>query len=149
MRIILLKDVSGVGQRGDVKEVSDGYALNFLFPRKLAEHATPKKIEEHATWAKAIEDARVKREQEGAATAARLQGVHITIQARANKLGKLYEQITPEIVVSRIQQEYGVVISPEAIKFPESVRKVGDSTVHIRLGASSVLLKIQIQAKNT
>ena len=98
MQVILLKDVSGVGQRGVIKNVMDGYALNFLIPRGLAEHATPKKIAEHEAWKKAVEESRKKREQEVAAIRTQLDGSRVTILIAANKLGKLYQHVTPEAI---------------------------------------------------
>ena len=147
MRIILLKDVRGVGQKGNVKNVSDGYALNMLIPRGFAEQATAQKITEHAEWQKAAEESREKREEEYASLAKRLDGSQITISVAANKLGKLYRHVTPEAIAEQIKKELDVVVPPDAIVFAEPLRKVGESTVRVRLGKSNTELKVQVADK--
>lgn len=145
MKVILLKDVSGIGQRGSVKDVTDGYALNFLIPKKLAEHATTGKILEHEAWSQAVEGARKKKEGEYDVLMSRLQNTHITIKARTNATGKLYEQVTPELVAERIQQQFNVSVPEDAIRFLEPIRQVGESTVRIHLGEKRASLVVHVE----
>ena len=127
MKVILLKDVRGVGMHGEIKNVTDGYAINGLFPKKLAEAATPEKIQQFEikkaeTLAEAVKEA----EQLDNKVAA-LRGKSVTISARATEKGGLFKAVHEKDVVKAILGEHALALPEESIKFPEAVKTVGST----------------------
>lgn len=126
MKVILLKDVRGVGMHGEIKTVADGYAINALFPRKLAQPATPEKIAE-------VEAQRAAREAEAAKEAeqldnkvAALRGKMVTISGRATEKGGLFKAIHEKDVAKAILAEHSLIIPEESIRFSEHIKTVGE-----------------------
>lgn len=131
MKVILLKDVRGVGQHGDVKQVADGYAVNFLFPQKAAEAATAEaiqKIEEHK---KAQEESAKKEEEELNNKVSTLRGKKIVLSARATEKGGLFKTISAKDIARTVLAEYALEIPEESIHFAEPIKTVGEHIVHL------------------
>ncbi len=129
MKVILLKDVRGVGLHGEIKTVADGYAINALFPQKLAQPATPEKIAE-------VEATRAAREAEMAKEAeqldnkvAALRGKTITIAARATEKGGLFKAVHEKDVAKAILAQHSLAIPEESIRFAEPVKTLGEHAV--------------------
>ena len=134
MKIILLKDVPKVGQRYDIKDVSDGFALNMLLPKGLAQRATPdaiKKIEAQRandlTQRKIEENLLVKNLE-------LLKNTTVTIREKANEKGHLFAGITKESLVSEIEKVSRIKISPEFIVLDKPIKEVGTHKVEIMIG---------------
>ncbi len=109
MKVILLKDIPGTGKKEQIIEVSDGYARNYLFPRKLAAEASATAVNA-IKKAKAAEDHReTLRRQEAAQTAERLRGQEIRLSARAGEKGRLYGSITGQEVADTAMCSLGTV----------------------------------------
>src|SRR3954462_1289371 len=103
MKVIMLKDVRGVGQRDTLKEVADGYALNFLIAQGLAEQATPEKLKQLEQRMKSRSAASAAEERSWAQLAEKVENAQIEIKVRANASGHLYEQLSPALVVEAIR----------------------------------------------
>ena len=146
MQVILLKDVGGVGQRGNVKEVSDGYALNFLIPNGLAEQATKKKLDEHEVHQKEISQANVERDKHWKTVIENIAGKRITISIRANNVGHLYTQLPVAVIAQAIRDEFGADIPEKAIKVTHPVKEVGEAIARVRLGEHETELTINVVA---
>ena len=132
MKILLLKDVAKVGQRGSVKDVSDGYALNYLIPNSLAIQATPDKIASHDAAEKKLGEAR---EMEGRAIAANVksvEGARIEIPARATEKGGLFKAITTSDVAKALLDQRRVKISAETIMLEKPIKQVGEYPLTIQ-----------------
>src|SRR4051812_34032263 len=93
MKVILLKDVRGVGQHGEIKNVADGYAINKLFPTKLAEPATDEKIKQIEAQKVQADAARAKEEAELDTKVQALRGKKVTLAARATEKGGLFKNV--------------------------------------------------------
>lgn len=109
MRVFLLKDIKGLGNRGQIKEVNDGYARNFLLPQKLVvlpQDATTKEVVKEKTEL-AIEEK--KQRELLAQKVAILDGKTFTIQAKADKNGKLYGSITPKEIAKLLDVKEGLI----------------------------------------
>ncbi|NLM36942.1 MAG: 50S ribosomal protein L9 [Firmicutes bacterium] len=147
MKVILLNDVKALGKKGDLKEVSPGYARNFLFPNKLAMEATPgnlRKIEEERERQK-VQAARD--EATARHLAAQLDGLTLTIQTKAGEGGKLFGSITGKDIVDRIQQETKVELDKKQLNLPEPIKTVGEHEVAVNLYRGvKATLKIQVTA---
>lgn len=134
MQVILLQDVGGVGRRGTLKVVQDGYALNFLIPKRLAEQATPAKIAAHEAQKATAERAEAEREGEWASYAKRLEGVNVAVLARSNEQGHLYTQLKAEQIIACVRELLGIDVPPDAIAINMPIRSVGETTVEFVKG---------------
>ena len=134
MKVLFLKDVGGVGRQGAVKDVADGYALNFLIPRKLAEQATPDKVAKAQTLMKEAAAKEAERVAQGSAHAKSLSGATITVQAKANEKGHLYKQLSADVVALAIKSEQGIDVAPDAIHFSNPIKETGESTAEVKFG---------------
>lgn len=133
MKVILLKDVKNLGKTWDIKEVSDGYARNFLFPNNFAKPATAeliKKSEERkALAAKKAEEDLKKTEK----FVSEIDGCVIKIKAKANKEGKLFGSITPEIIKECLAKEKinnEIIASARSI-LTENIKETGEYKVTV------------------
>lgn len=133
MKVILLNDVKALGKKGDLKEVSDGYARNFLFPKKLAIEATPgnlKKLEEERAQ-RALKEAK----DEGTARelAQKLDGLTLTVQTKVGEGGKLFGSITGKDIVDLVQQKTGIEVDKKQLNLPETIKTIGEHEVTVNL----------------
>src|SRR5680860_1287435 len=129
MKIIFTKDVPGVALNGDVKDIADGYARNFLLPKGLAEFATPEKLAEvESIKAKMIAalDARKGEFQE---TVGKLESSPVLFKKKASKTGKLFAAITPEHIAKELSDMFKTEIKPEMIKLEKQIKEVGEHLV--------------------
>jgi large subunit ribosomal protein L9 len=126
MKVILLKDVRGCGRAHEIKDVADGYALNFLLPRKAAEIATDEKIKEIEGQAQARTAAKQKEEEQLDAKIASLNGKTIKVEARATEKGGLFKSITETEIAKAIRAEHSLEIPEAAIELAQPIKSVGE-----------------------
>ena len=146
MKIILLKDVRGVGMHGDVKSVADGYAINFLFPQKLAEHATEDKIQSVAAGKAAHEAEAQKEEVELTDKIMQLKGKKVVLSSRATEKGGLFKAISAKDVARAIKAEHEVEIPEDSIEFGEHIKTVGEHTALLKSKTQKVELGVAVVA---
>lgn len=133
MKLVLRADVSGLGKRGDILDVADGHARNYLIPGGQAIPATPK-IEEQAKAMRRSRDVKDARDREGAETVARkLVPMVIKIPARAGAEGRLFGSVTNQDVVTAVQEQAGVVLDRRRLVSGEVIRSIGTHEVGVRL----------------
>lgn len=131
MKVIFLKDVKRVGQHGEIKNVADGYAANFLFPNKLAEPATDEKVKQFEAQ-RALREATHRREEEQQdKKVASLRGKSITISARATEKGGLFKAITTKDITKAILAEHSLEVAEEMIH-AEPIKTVGEHKVSLQ-----------------
>ncbi len=132
MKVILLKDVRGVGMHGEIKNVADGYAINGLFPKKLAEAATEEKIAEVAAK-RAAHEAQAQEEAEQLDNkVAALRGKTVTISSRATEKGGLFKAVHEKDVAKAVLGEHALAIPEDSISFPEAIKTVGEHIVLLK-----------------
>lgn len=146
MKVILLKDVGGVGARGVIKEVADGYAFNYLIARGLAEQATPDKVAKVQAQLQANAASEAARDAEYAALVKKLDGVSITIESKANEKGHLYKQIAPDAVIAALKTQHQVSIAAESLHFEKAIKEVGESPVILKLGNHTARITVVTKA---
>lgn len=130
MKVILLKDVRRVGQNGEIKNVAEGYALNFLFPNKLAEAATDEKIKQ-VEAGKAAREADLQKEKEQLDNkVVALRGKKVVLQARATDKGGLFKSITGKEIARAILAEHSLEIPEDSI-VSEPIKTVGEHAVQL------------------
>ena len=148
MKVILLNDVKSLGKKGDLKEVSDGYARNFLFPKKLAVEATPgnlKKLEAERAH-QALRQARD--ESSARELAKKLDCLSLTFVTKVGEGGKLFGSITSKDIVDRIQQETKIELDKKQLNLPETIKTMGEHEVTVTLYRGvTATVKIRVTAE--
>ena len=133
MKVILTQDVKGSGRKGELVTVSDGYANNFLLPRKLAIPATPQALNELKNREAAAAH-RLAEEKKAAEEAAKeLTGKTVKIAARGGAGGKLFGSVSTKEIAEAIQKELGVELDKKKMQLPSPIKSVGTQMVPIRL----------------
>jgi large subunit ribosomal protein L9 len=137
MKVVLLQDVKNVGHVGDVKEVSDGYAKNFLLPAGKAALATPgaiKQTEELKRTAKARE---AKTESEVAGLASKLEGQSVEIRVKAGvEGGRIYGSVTTEDIAQALEKKVGFVVDKKRIDLEQPIHELGTFQATVKLTAT-------------
>jgi large subunit ribosomal protein L9 len=146
MKVVFLKDVGGVGVRGAIKDVADGYALNFLIPRKLAEQATADKVARVQAEMKITAASEAERKAKGSAWAKELDGKSVVVVAKANEKGHLYKQLSPDAVADMIKKEYGIDTDTGAISFESHIKEIGESKAAVKFGDHTAHITVEVKA---
>lgn len=134
MKVIFSVDVRGQGKKGEMKEVSDGYARNYLIPRGLAAEATADNINAMRLKEKA-RAAQLAREKAVALENARkLDGVQVIIRARAGGAGKLFGAVTSQEISDALKEQFDIDIEKNKIVQAEPIKSFGSYTVKAKLG---------------
>lgn len=142
MKVILLKDVRNVGQRGTVHEVADGYARNYLFAHKMAEAATEERVAQIMA-AEAARQAAAKKEAEQLdQKIASLSGKAVTIAARATEKGGLFKAVGAADVAKAIRAEHRLEIPPECITLNEAIKTVGEHQAALKSAGHKASLTV-------
>ncbi len=147
MKVILLSDVKGSGKKYEVKDISDGYAMNFLLPNGLAERATPERIKRMEEIKK--EQTQEERIQEDLLekTLASLKSVHLEIEAKASDKGGLFKGITVANIVEELKRQVRVNIPAEIIVLEKPIKEVGKYTIGVLMGENKASFKLTVLAK--
>ena len=134
MKVILQQDVSGKGKRGQLVEVAEGYARNYLLPRKLAVLATADAVNtmQLRDKAKKAEDARLKAEAE--AVSAKLKNSPVKVTARAGANGKLFGAVTGKEVSDALKEQYGIDLAKQKIVMDAPIKAYGNYELKAKLG---------------
>ena len=135
MKVIFNEDVRGQGKRGEMKEVSDGYARNYLLPRKLASEATPDMLNAFKLKEKAKKAQMAREKAQAEENAKRLEGVVVKISARAGQGGRLFGAITSQEISDALREQHGIEIEKNRIVQPEPIKQFGSYEVKARLGS--------------
>jgi large subunit ribosomal protein L9 len=132
MRVILLDDVAKLGRRGEVREVADGYARNYLLPKKLALPATPGTLRslEHLRLQQEAKAQRVRGEAE--ALRARIEALVFEARRQASEEGRLFGSVTAQDVVEFLASQ-GVSVERRRVVLEEPIKSLGETTVTVRL----------------
>lgn len=132
MRVIFLKEVRGVGAPREVKQVADGYATNFLFPKGLAEPATEKKIKK-LEGEKEQRAAELQKQEEGLSqNIAAVRGKVVKLTARATEKGGLFKSITSADISRALKEQHSIAIPESAVFILEPIKTVGEHVVEAR-----------------
>ncbi|GIW09177.1 MAG: 50S ribosomal protein L9 [Chloroflexi bacterium] len=133
MKVLFLRAVENVAQPGEIKEVANGFARNFLFPKQLAVAATPAMLKQHQA-AIDQERKRLARESERLqALAHQLAEARVTIPARAGSEGRLYGSVTASDIAAALAAQHAVTIDRRDIILEEPLRRLGEYEVTVRL----------------
>ncbi|HCC34701.1 MAG TPA: 50S ribosomal protein L9 [Ruminococcaceae bacterium] len=139
MKVILKEDVKGKGKKGELCNVSDGYARNFLFPRGLAAEANAQAMNELKNR-EAARQHKIDSEKEAAAAAAKkLSGKTVTVEAKAGSKGRLFGAVTSKELADAIKKQFDMEIDRRKIQLGGDVKAVGDYEAEIKLYAGTTV----------
>jgi large subunit ribosomal protein L9 len=144
MKVILLKDFPSLGKEGEVANVSDGFARNYLIPRSIALEATPGIIQVWQQKRASQKQREAKDRQAALAIAEALKGKKLIIEAGAGEKGKLFGSVTAQSIVDAIEQQFGFQLDKKMIMLEESIRNVGVHTVPIKF-FRDVSLELEVE----
>jgi large subunit ribosomal protein L9 len=147
MKIILLQDVEGLGKAGDLKEVANGYARNYLLPRRFAAGATPSLVANRTQRIAAEQRKQEKLVDANRLLAERLSQITLTFKARVGTQGRLYGSITSQDVASALRDAENIQIDRRTIDLSEPIRSTGTFNVPVKI-ASGVDSKLTINVVN-
>lgn len=133
MKVILLEDVKSLGKKGQIVDVSDGYARNFILAKKLGLEATSKNLND-LKLKKAHEDKlAAQRLQEAKDFAAKLEGLQVTLKIKAGEGGKLFGSISSKEIVEAAKEQLGLEIDKKKLVLPNPIKAIGTTDVPVKL----------------
>ena len=146
MKVILTQDVRGQGKRGQMIEVSDGYARNFLLPRKLAQEATADNINTMRMNDKATQERQAKERAEALDLRNRMKDMTVIVTAKGGGAGRLFGSVTNTEVSEALAKQAGIQLDKRKIVLDEPIKSVGVYTVKCKLGYEiNAELKIEVK----
>ena len=148
MKVILMQDVRGQGKKGEMINVSDGYARNFLFPRKLAQEATADNVNTMRMNDKAKREKEQRAREEAAALSAKLREMTLSVFAKGGGAGRLFGSVTSQEISDALKEHEGVELDKRKIVIDEAIKTVGLYTVKVKLGFGiDAALKVDVREK--
>ncbi len=148
MKVLFKKDVENVGKAGQVKDVADGYARNYLIPRGLAVAATPAALKQVAAQQASEARRAAEEEQQARDLKARLEAQPVVLRTKAGAQGRLYGSITNADVAEAVQRQLGASVDRRAIDTGDAIRTVGSHKVSIRLHRLvTAVITLDVQAE--
>ena len=134
MKVSLLQDVKGKGKKGQMLEVSDGYARNFMLPKKIAIEATPDAINTMRMNDKAAAEKAAKERAEAMEISKKLRELTVTVTAKGGGAGKLFGSVTNQEIADALKAATGITLDKRKIVISDPIKNVGTYTVTCKLG---------------
>ena len=146
MKVILLQDVKGKGKKGQMIEVSDGYARNFMLPRKLATEATADAVNTMRMNDKAAAEKAARERAEALETSRKLRELTVVVTAKGGGAGRLFGSVTNQEIADALEKASGIKLDKRKIVISDPIKSVGTYTVNCKLGyeiTAPLTVKIQ------
>ena len=134
MKVILLQDVKGKGKKGQLLEISDGYARNFLLPRKLAVEATADAMNTKKMNDKAAAEKEAKERAEAMEISKKLRDTVLVVTAKGGGAGRLFGSVTNQEIADALKTKTGIALDKRKIVISDAIKNVGTYTVQCKLG---------------
>jgi len=149
MKVIFLKDVKGTAKTGEIKEVSEGYARNFLISKGLAKEANQSNLNDFKQQEKSKELKAQKDEDEAVVLGAKLKDAQVTIYAKAGEGGKLFGAITSKDIAEQMKKQHNVEFDKRKILLTDPIKTLGTITVEVKLHPKvSTKISVEVKEKN-
>ena len=150
MRVVFLMDVASKGKRGEIRDVADGYARNFLIPRGLALPATPSAIKATQTLSKEREDRQAREKEMINEVSQRIEGTELLFKAKAGAKGRLHGSITSTAIASRLSEIADFEIDRKKVILDQPLHELGTHEIKVNLGPESeIKIKVVIEEEST
>ena len=134
MKVILMQDVKGKGKKGQMIEVSDGYARNFMLPRKIAIEATADAVNTMKMNDKATQERIAREKAEALETSKKLREMTLTVKAKGGGAGRLFGSVTNQEIADALAKNAGIKLDKRKIVISDPIKSVGTYTVTCKLG---------------
>ena len=134
MKVILTQDVKGKGKKGQMIEVSDGYARNFMLPKKLAIEATPDAVNTMRMNDKATAERIAREKAEALATSKKIRELTVVVTAKGGGPGRLFGAVTTQEIAAALEKQAGIKLDKRKIVLGETIKNVGTYTATCKLG---------------
>lgn len=134
MKVILLQDVKGKGKKGQMIEVSDGYARNYMLPRKIAMEATADAVNTMRMNDKAAAEKAAKERAEALEVSKKLREMTLVVTAKGGGAGKLFGSVTNQEIADALKEKSGIALDKRKIVISDPIKSVGTYTVQCKLG---------------
>ena len=146
MKVILQQDVKGKGKKGQMIEVSDGYARNYMLPRKIAVEATPDNINTMRMNDKALLERQTKERAEAVRIMNEMKAVTRTLRVKGGGAGRLFGSVTTQEISEALKEQMNIDVDKRKIVLDEAIKNVGTYTVKCKLGYEVVgNLKVKVE----
>ncbi|KKQ80563.1 MAG: 50S ribosomal protein L9 [Parcubacteria group bacterium GW2011_GWC2_38_7] len=146
MKVVFTQNVAQVGNRGEVKDVKDGFALNYLFPKNLAVKATPSSIKLNSAPAKVAEKSKSKKLSEPSNIANKLRSLVLVFTEKADEKGTFFAGVTRDKIADELKK-YQISIKSKNIQLSEPIKHAGDYKVAVEV-AANIVSEVQVKTKN-
>ena len=147
MEVLLLQDIPGVGKKNDLLVVGDGFALNYLLPKRAALVATPLVRKRYAEFIKRRAEEREKERAVAMGAVQTLSGKTLTFKKKVTKTGKLYAGITEKNIVEALKEQLEMTVSEDAVKIDEPIKTTGQHQIMLQMGEQVVTVNVQVEAE--
>ena len=150
MKVILLQDIKGTGKKDQIIEISDGYARNYLLPRKLTKEATAEAVNSIENAQSAQKHREEVKKAEAEKLAREIKGKVVQLSVRGGDNGKIYGSVTNDQISTAIKQQLGAEIDKRKVEIEEPIKTAGQHFVTLKLMAgvtSRIIVNVKIQAK--
>lgn len=134
MKVILLQDVKGKGKKGQMLEVSDGYARNYMLPRKIAVEATADAMNTKKMNDKAAAEKEAKERAEAMEVSKKLRELTLTVTAKGGGAGRLFGSVTNQEIADALKANTGIALDKRKIVISDPIKNIGTYTVQCKLG---------------
>ena len=146
MKVILQQDIRGKGKKGQMIEVSDGYARNYMLPRKLAVEATADNVNTMRMTDKARQEKQQKEREEAFAVSKRMADLVVTVRCKGGGAGRLFGSVTTQEIADSLKKQTGIDLDKRKIVLDEQIKTVGDYKVKCKLGYEiTAELKLKVE----
>jgi large subunit ribosomal protein L9 len=146
MRVVFLDDVEGVARAGEIKNVADGYARNFLLPRKLAAAATAATMQQAEARARTIAKEQEKADEAARAVVAKLGSAPLVLTAKAGEQGRLFGSVTASDIADEIKKRTGSAVEHRQVLLEQPLKEVGTFEVAVTL-TRNVRAEVTVEVK--
>lgn len=133
MKVIFLQDVKGKGKKGDVKNVSDGYARNYLLKNKLAEEATPGNMKALQAQKRKSAELEEQEKEEAVQLKNKLESLEVTLKAKSGEGGRLFGSITSKQIAEALNKDHSIKIDKRKVELDQPIRSLGYTNVPVKL----------------
>ena len=144
MKVILLDNIKGVGKKDEIINASDGYARNYLFPKKLAVEANSENLSKLKAKQNAVEYKKGQEKEEAIRISNKLKEITLAIKVKAGENGKIFGGVTAKEISENLKTQYNIEIDKKKINVTETIKQIGMSTVDIKL-YEGVTGKLKVQ----
>ncbi len=143
MKVILLQDVKNIGKAGDVANVSDGYARNFLMPKGLVKEATPANIKELERIRETNAAIKAENLESAQALEKKIAMLRVTIKTKGGEGGRLFGSITAKDIADALQEQHGIEVDKKKLVLESPIKQTGEHAVEIKL-FTNVTAKLRV-----